>query len=221
MRAADATGFVLAGGRSSRMGTDKALVEFRGRPLVVHALEILRGAGLSAAIAGAKPTAQPILDTYAPLFPDREPGLGPLGGVCAAMASTTARWAVFLPVDLPLLPAMLVQYLLNHAQVTGKAITLASVAGFAQTFPAVVDRAALLGLQAELTADRGGCFSAFKAAAAGLEQSIDVISAEFLAQSGQVSHPEGLSAASWFLNINSADDLRLAETEWKNGARRP
>jgi molybdopterin-guanine dinucleotide biosynthesis protein A len=200
------------------MGTDKALVEFRGQPLVAHALEILRGAGLSAAIAGG----QPGLDVYALVVADLNPGLGPLGGVCAAMASTTtARWAVFVPVDLPLLPASVVQYLLNQARATGRAITLASVEGFTQTFPAVVASAALPSLQSELTSGRRGCFSAFQAAAAGLEQSIDVISAELLAQSGHVSHPEGLSAATWFLNINSADDLRPPEAEGKNGTRRP
>jgi molybdopterin-guanine dinucleotide biosynthesis protein A len=36
------------------MGTDKALLPFRGRPLVEHALEILRGAGIRASIAGAR-----------------------------------------------------------------------------------------------------------------------------------------------------------------------
>lgn len=215
----DAAGFVLAGGQSSRMGTDKALVEFRGRPLIAQALGTLRQAGLSAAIAGAQPTAKPILGAFAPLVPDREPDQGPLGGICAAMASNAARWAVFVPVDLPLLPASLVKYLLNHARGTGSAITLASVAGFVQTFPAVVDQAALTGLQAELAAGRAGCFSAFKAAAAALEQAIDVISAESLGQSGQVSHPKGLPAANWFLNINSADDLRQAESDWQNGPR--
>jgi molybdopterin-guanine dinucleotide biosynthesis protein A len=199
------------------MGTDKALVEFHGKPLVAHALRILREAGLSAAIAGAQPTLQP----DAPLIADSEPGLGPLGGVCAAMSSTRVRWSVFIPVDLPLLPASLVEYLLKHARATGRAITLASSAGFTQTFPAVVDRAALPGLQAELDAGRAGCFSASSAASAGLGQVVDTVFVEPLAQSGQVAHPDGLPPALWFLNINSPEDLLLAEAEWKNGARRP
>jgi molybdopterin-guanine dinucleotide biosynthesis protein A len=116
-----------------------------------------------------------------------------------------------VPVDLPLLPPSLLRYLLNHARVTGRAITLASVEGFAQTFPAVVGRVALPGLQAELDAERGGCFAGFQTAAAGLKQAVDVVSAELLAQSGQVLHPDGLPAARWFCNINSPEDVRDCE----------
>ena len=207
MREPDTAGFVLAGGLSSRMGKDKATLEFRGGPLVAHALGILSGAGLGASIAGSRAP----LESYAPVVADTEPGQGPLGGICAALASTEARWAVVLPVDLPLLPSSLVRFLLDRARVTGGAITLTSVTGFVQTFPAVLDRAILPGLQSELKAGRRGCFSAYQAAAAGLGQALDVVAAELLAQGGQVVHPYGLPAASWFLNINSADDLRRAE----------
>ena len=210
MRGPDAAGFVLAGGQSSRMGRDKASLLFRGRPLVAHALDIFSGAGLQATIAGVRVS----LGAFAPVVEDAEPGLGPLGGICTALKSTTARWAVFLPVDLPLLPSSLVRFLLAHAQTTGSAITLPSLAGFVQTFPAVLDRSALPGLQAELESGRRECFSAFQAAAGGLGRPLGVVAAELLAQAGQVTHPDGLSVESWFSNINSVDDLRRAEAHF-------
>jgi len=210
----DAAGFVLAGGRSSRMGTDKALVAFHGQPLVVHALGILREAGLSASIAGSRSA----LSAYAPVVEDAESGLGPLGGICAAMASTAARWTVFVPVDLPLLPASLVRYLVNNARLTGRAITIASVDGFSETFPAVLERAVLPGLQSELDAGRGGCFSAFQAAAAVRGEAVNVLAAELLAKAGEVVHPGGLPVEIWFSNINSVEDLRRAEALLPGGA---
>ena len=202
----EAAGFVLAGGRSSRMGQEKALVRLTGDPLVVHALQVLREAGLAASIAGGSSS----LRAFAPVIEDSEPGLGPLGGICAALASTSARWAVFLPIDLPLLPASLVIYFLDHAQITGAAITVPSVNGYAQSFPVVVDRAALPRLRAELEAGRRGCFSAFQAAAESLGQSVTVLAAELAVQSGRIAHPENLPAARWFLNVNTPADLRRA-----------
>jgi molybdopterin-guanine dinucleotide biosynthesis protein A len=149
----EAVGFVLAGGRSSRMGADKSLVLLNDQPLVAHALAIFGQAGLAASVAGG----QPGLSAFASLVEDNRPNLGPLSGICAALASTPARWAIFLAVDLPLLPASLVVCLLRHARITGRAITMSSVNGFAQTFPAVVNRAALPMLERELESGRGGC----------------------------------------------------------------
>ncbi len=134
----DAAGFVLAGGQSSRMGHDKALLAFAGRPLIDHALATLHEAGLSASIAGANPSVLASLAAFAPVVEDLEPGRGPLAGICAALASTSARYAVFLPVDLPLLPSSLIVYLFHHARITGHAVTVPSVNGFAETFPAVL-----------------------------------------------------------------------------------
>jgi molybdenum cofactor guanylyltransferase len=203
----DAAGFVLAGGQSSRMGRDKALVEFAGRPLVAHALSILQQAGLAASIAGA----QSDLAAFAPVVSDSEAGRGPLSGVCAALASTVARYSVFLSVDLPLLPPSLIVYLLHDARITGNAVTVASVAGFDQTFPAVIDRAVLSDLQTALEVGNGGCFAAFQDAAASHGRAISSVAVELLAQSAQVTHPQGLAPAHWFLNINAAEDLKRAE----------
>lgn len=210
-----AAGFVLAGGRSRRMGTDKALVQLGGRPLVAHAVSILRTAGLSVSIAGGPAH----LGTFAPVIEDSEPGRGPLGGICAALAAVPVQLGVFLPVDLPLLPAPLIEYLLRHARATGRAVTLCSVSGFPQTFPAVIGREALAALVSELKTERGGCFSAFQAAAAGLDQPVAILPVELLVQSGQVADPEGVPPFRWFLNVNSPEELRRAELHLRHAGR--
>jgi molybdenum cofactor guanylyltransferase len=207
----DAVGFVLAGGQSSRMGRDKALLEFAGRPLIAHALSILQEAGLPAMIAGATAPARASLEAFAPVIEDAAPGLGPLSGICAALAATSARHAVFLPVDLPLLPPSLLDFLLGHARITGNAVTVPAVSGFTQTFPVVLDRAILPALQNELSSGRYGCFSAFQTAAAALGQPVGSLAVELLVQSGQVSDPRGLPPVRWFLNLNTPDDLSQAE----------
>jgi len=185
------------------MGTDKALLPLCGKPLIAHALGILRQAGIPASIAGARSP----LAAFAPVIEEATPDQGPLGGICAALASSSARWAVFLPVDLPQLPAALVVFLLNHARTTGCPVTLVSVEGIAQTFPAVLDRALLPLLQAELEAGRRGCFSAFQTAATSLAQPIADLPVESLIQSCQVAHPDALPPARWFLNVNAPADL--------------
>ena len=207
----DAIGFVLAGGQSSRMGRDKALLEFAGRPLVVHALSIFEVAGIRAMIAGATAPARASLEAFAPVIEDASPGLGPLSGICTALSIIAARYAVFLPVDLPFLPASLLVHLLRSARIARSAVTVCSVSGFAQTFPMVLDRIALPALQNELELQRYGCFSAFQAASAAVGQSVNCIAVELLAQTGEVSDPLGLPPIHWFLNLNTPDDLERAE----------
>ena len=198
-------GFVLAGGRSSRMGQDKALVELAGRTLVEHALDILQRAGLTPQIAGARTD----LSRFAPVIPDEtgQSGQGPLAGVCAALSACRSRLAVFLPVDLPLISPGLIEYLVHHAVVTEAAVTVVSVAGFIQTFPAVVDRAAMPSLQTCLHSEDRNCLKAFRSAAGVLPGGFSALPLELLVQAGQVRHPLGLHPSQWFLNVNSPRDL--------------
>jgi molybdenum cofactor guanylyltransferase len=201
----DAVGFVLAGGLSTRMGEDKALTLLGGRPLVSYALEILRGSGLSASIAGARSS----LESYAPVIADG--GLGPLAGVCAALASASVPTAVFLSVDMPLLPASLITALFNDAQATGAVVTVPSGNGYAQTFPAILSRTMLPMLQKSLREGDRGCYAAFQAAAEQLHSPIRILPVELLAQAGKVIHPEGLPASFWFWNVNTPADLARAK----------
>ncbi|MGC2615231.1 MAG: molybdenum cofactor guanylyltransferase [Terracidiphilus sp.] len=207
---ATADGFILAGGRSTRMGQDKSLIPLAGIPLVQHALTILRSAGFEPRIAGAIND----LSVFAPTLPDdpSPSGLGPLAGICSALASSAAQFAVFLPIDLPLLPACLIDYLFHRAIVTESAITAVSIAGFIQTFPVVVHRAGLPILQSSLRSSDRNCLRAFRAAADALARPFSIQPLEMLVQSGQVSHPQGFPVTDWFLNLNSPRDLERAET---------
>jgi molybdenum cofactor guanylyltransferase len=212
---AAAEGFVLAGGRSSRMGRDKALVDLAGKPLIRHAVDILHAASLQPRIAGATSD----LSAFAPTLLDHpsqsdqsEIGLGPLAGICSALASRSAPYAVFLPIDLPLMPASLIRYLLHRAVITESAITAFSVAGFIQTFPVVIRCSALPILQSSLRSSDRNCLRAFRAAADALSEPFSIQPVELLLQSGHVSHPRGLPPADWFLNVNSPAELTRAET---------
>ncbi len=209
---ARAVGFVLAGGQSRRMGTDKALLDFRGQPLIAHAIGILEGAGLPVVIAGARAEARFRLESFAPVMSDSETGLGPLGGICTALASASAPYAVILPVDLPFVPSSLIRYLVHHARVTESAITLISVNGLPQTFPAVVSKTLYPTLQEELENGRLGCLAAFQAAAIRMGSRFCSLAAEVLVQSGQVSHPQALPVVRWFLNLNAEQDVSRASS---------
>jgi molybdopterin-guanine dinucleotide biosynthesis protein A len=98
-------GYVLAGGRSTRMGRDKALLELGGEPLVRHAVHKLSRLTQAVHILSDRPE----LAGFAPLVPDLRPGFGPLGGMEAALAHTQYDWTLLLPVDMPFLPTMLLE----------------------------------------------------------------------------------------------------------------
>ena len=95
-------GVILAGGLSSRMGRDKALVDLGGRPLVSHAIERL-GPQVEALAINANGDPDRMGFTGLPVLPDPLPGqLGPLVGILAALywaASVRARAVVTLPID--------------------------------------------------------------------------------------------------------------------------
>ena len=202
-------GFVLAGGRSSRMGRDKSLIDFNGAPLVRYAMEILRASGLDPKIAGARAD----LSGFAPTIADDPayPGLGPLSGICPALDSIATRFAVFIPVDMPLLPPRLIEYLVHHAGITGSVITMASLSSFIETFPVVIDRAAAPMLKGSLRSDDRKCLTAFRAAAQALSRPISILPVELLLQVGQVQDCRGLSPQAWFLSVNTPADLSRAE----------
>ena len=188
------------------MGQDKSLLTLSGLPLIQHALTSLRSAGLEPRIAGSSSH----LSKFAPVIPDDSStaGLGPLSGICTGLSAATRRYSVFLPVDLPLMPASLIAYLVRHASITESPVTLISVAGFIQTFPVVLDRAAAPHLLTALRSGHLKCLTGFQSAALALSSPLGPLALELLVQAGQVQHPSGLSPCVWFQNLNTPADLQ-------------
>lgn len=111
-RAAQAAGYVLAGGASSRMGRNKALLDFEGRPLVVRAAAVVAATGIGVTVVGRP-------EFFVPLglaaIPDEQPGLGPLGGIATALAHSSRPWNLIVAVDLPFLTAEWLSALVDRA----------------------------------------------------------------------------------------------------------
>ena len=96
---ADAVGFVVAGGRSRRMGEDKALLAWEGGTLLDHAIARLRTVcGEVRVLSGPEPR---YADRGLPVDVDTLADAGPLAGLAAALAVAAPRAAVLLGVDMP------------------------------------------------------------------------------------------------------------------------
>lgn len=101
-------GIVLAGGQSSRMGSNKALLPYRGRPLVEHMKALLLQAGCDTVYIGGK---VPGYDGIA----DKSPHDGPGRAIADLMAHFHGRHnaLLFVPVDMPLLTPDILKVLIK------------------------------------------------------------------------------------------------------------
>ncbi len=109
-------GFVLAGGGSTRMGRDKALLPFHGRTLVEHIAAQVEIAAGSVSLVG-NPARYGHFGY--PVVRDLVPRLGPLGGICSALRSSLAAWNLVVACDMPALRAPLLGELLAVAESSG------------------------------------------------------------------------------------------------------
>lgn len=86
-------GVVLAGGRSTRMGVDKARLPWGATTLLEHAVSLLRDVTDEVVISGDAAGHASV--------PDVMPGAGPMGGVASVLRAARGDVALFIPVDMP------------------------------------------------------------------------------------------------------------------------
>lgn len=105
-------GFILAGGESSRMGRDKALLELDGVALVVRTARLVERVAETPTIVGA-PDRLGALGFN--VIGDEWPGAGPLGGIATALHASNAPWNLIVACDLPYLTKAWLEYLVVRA----------------------------------------------------------------------------------------------------------
>jgi molybdenum cofactor guanylyltransferase len=96
-------GLILGGGRSSRMGRDKAALEYHGKPQLQHTFDLAKTICMEAFVSCRADQAQhPAFDGL-PQIHDRFLGFGPMGGILSALLLHREAAFLVLACDLPFL----------------------------------------------------------------------------------------------------------------------
>lgn len=187
------TAFILAGGRSTRMGADKAFVLLDGRTLLARALDLARSLTSDVRIVGDPAK----FASFGSVVEDLFPGCGPLAGIHAALRSSQTDLNLILAVDIPFLTPALLQYMFGRAKDFSSAmVTVPSTARGLQPLCAVYRRDFASIAEKALRA------GVYKIGALFDEAGVQVISEPELQSAG--------FSSDLFSNLNTPDDLAEA-----------
>jgi molybdopterin-guanine dinucleotide biosynthesis protein A len=209
--------FVLAGGQSRRMGRDKALLVVEGRALIEHMLDKLRRLGLDPRICGVRSD----LAQFADVVPDNFSQSGPLAGIEGALAVSDSELNLFVPVDLPGLPAEFLRWLMERAETSHAVATIPRYGDRMQPLCAVYSRRLVEGLRESLAADRRKVVDGIRVAASGLGESIDAFDVECVAATAPAGWPAQALPGAWFRNVNTPADYEAFQTAAGAKSRHP
>jgi molybdenum cofactor guanylyltransferase len=138
----DAAAFILAGGRSSRMGRDKAWLELAGAPLVLRIARAVEPLVSSVTMIGPPERFQAaglaaIADRLLAPAASGESSCGPLGGIVTALNATQCSWNLVLACDLPYITTAWLGLLLRRAIATEAQAVVPERAGGVEPLAAV------------------------------------------------------------------------------------
>jgi len=185
--------FILAGGQSSRMGTDKAFVTLDGRTLLSRALDLARSITPDVHIVGDKQK----YSSFAPVIEDLFPGCGPLAGIHAALRSSDHDLNLILAVDVPFVSPALLQYLIARAKDSPASVTVPRAGNGLQPLCALYRRAFADAAEQALRAARYKIDALFHEARTQFITEQDLHAAGFSPQSFRnLNTPEDVSEAS-------------------------
>jgi molybdopterin-guanine dinucleotide biosynthesis protein A len=181
---------ILAGGQSRRMGRDKALIDYDGKPIIAHVIDLLRELSEDVIVVSNRS------ETYAPfgarIVPDYDPPGGPLGGIYTGLSAAKNDLAIVVACDMPFLNRSLLRHLIDRAQPADAVVMLTD--GEYEPLHAVYRRTCLPSIQDHLLKGDRRVISFFD----------DVRLATVPADEWRVIDPSGQSIA----NLNTPEDLQ-------------
>lgn len=184
---------IQAGGKSSRMGTDKSFVPFRGRPMIATVIDAVAGLGDELILITNKP------DEYAhlglPMFGDLYPETGPLGGIYTAVYHATHPHVLTVACDMPWLNRPLLEYIVSLRETAD--VVVPRWDKFPEPLHAVYSKACLEPIKEKLDAQM------YKITVFYGRVSLRFVSREEIEQ----FDPEGRS----FVNVNTPEELAERE----------
>lgn len=189
------TAFVLAGGKSTRMGSDKAFVVLEGRTLLDRALVSARAVSADVRVVGE--TAK--FARFAPVVEDVFRGCGPLGGIHAALLASRTELNLMLAVDVPFASAALLEFLVGRARNSEALVTVARAGGRLQPLCAVYRRQFVGLAEKALRAGRYKIDALFEAGTTQVVEEPELAGAGF--------------SAAMFRNLNTPEELGDAHAD--------
>ena len=120
-------GYVLAGGKSSRMKTDKAFLQIEGETFLARAVKMLETVCANPVVIVLNRTQTDFIERLPDCVPhifDVYENRGALGGIHAALQDCRSEWAIILAVDLPLVTSEAIE---NLARIAFKSNDCAAV----------------------------------------------------------------------------------------------
>jgi molybdenum cofactor guanylyltransferase len=220
-------GYALVGGKSLRMGRDKALLELAGKPLVQHAVVKLQRICTEVHLLGNRKE----LAAYGPLVCDLHEGRGPLSGIEAALEHSQYDWNLFMPVDMPFLPTAFLGWWVPMAlerEKEGMRMAMLTVDGCPQPALCLLHKDVLASVkqamerggfklfrvfeeaERELSAGRGGQTSVFFNLPWGVDQEFSVPPEEGNPWC-RLTKEQDAARRLWFANLNTPEEFGEAE----------
>jgi molybdenum cofactor guanylyltransferase len=109
------TGIILSGGQSTRMGTDKALIQFNGKTLIENAIEICMPVCQTNIISSNNPEHE---NFGYKIIPDEIKNCGPLGGIYSCLKKSDTDWNFVISVDSAFVPSDFIEFLISEIDET-------------------------------------------------------------------------------------------------------